>query len=369
MKKPLIYVAVMLLFASCSNVTTGFEMIGEFEDGKYVNDFSIDSRYWPSFMMVIPENTDLDNKEFEAVAIFNDYGVMNEQNPVGYNISHFTQNGINAKRKTIFSIEDKPNLYLYLDDANAESVAYSTYDDDLGAYEYFIQGIDGGDTKKVANGDADKLNSFSSVVGKEIFWTEVEGDGVAIIRDELDGDREVMVSYDNAYAFLLESNGDYIAYYVEIFDEEYNLLSNEAIVYDVNTNEVIKTFEVDSDFEITAGSYDGKYVFLTAYDYGSDQYIYARLSQNGDLKVFDYSDENSFTFTGSGNRVMSTKAQSSPRDDYYSATIADLSSGEQDNYTDLLNAGIYNGYLFYVACDVNSTYLIDGISLHIKKAE
>ena len=369
MKNPLIYIVVALLLTSCSNVTTGFEMIGEFEDGKYTNDFSIDSRYWPSFMMVIPEHTDLENKEFEAVAIFNDYGVMNEQNPVGYNISHFTQNGINAKRKTIFSIEDKPNLFLYLDDANTESVAYSTYDDDLGAYEYFIQGIDGGDTKKVANGDGDKLNSYSSVVGKEIFWTEVEGDDVSIIRDHLDGEREVMVDYTNAYAFLLESNGAYIAYYVEIFDEDFNLESNEVIVYDVNANKEIQSFDVDDNLEITSGSYDGTNVFLTAYDYGNEEYLYARMRPNGKLDVYDTSDDNDFTFTGSGSRVMALETQSSPRDDYYEAEVSNITSGDSDTYSDLLNAGFYNGYLFMVECDLNSNYLIDNLSLRIEKAE
>lgn len=365
---PLIILAIILI-SSCSNVTTGFEMIGEFKDGKYINDFSIDSRYWPSFVMVIPENTDLTEKKFEAVAIFNDYGVLNEQNPVGYNISHFTQNGITAKRKTIFAIEDDPDVSLFLDDANAESVAYSTYNDDLGLYEVFIQGIEGGDNRLVASGDGDKLNSYASVVGKEIFWTELDGDEISIMKGSLTGDKEEVIYYENAYGFLLESNGSYIAYYIEEFDEDYNLLSNDVIIYDVNANKVVKTFEVDSDLELTSGNYDGESVFFTAYDYANENYLYSKLLSNGDLEVYKTDDENVTTFTGSGDQVMAMKALSGARSDFYEADVYHMTSGDEEHYTDLLNSGFYNDYLFYVECDVNSNYLIDDISLHITKGK
>lgn len=369
MKKLSLIALVLLLFSSCSNVTTGFEMIGEFKDGKYSNDFSIDSRYWPSFVMVIPENTDLADKKLEAVAIFNDYGVMNEQDPVGYNISHFTQNGLNAQRKTIFAIEDDPDISLYLDDACTESVAYSTYDDNLELFELYIQGIDGGDSRRVASGDGDKLNSYASVVGEEIFWTEVKGDELFIYRESLDGDKEEVMYYPNAYGFLLESNGPYIAFYVEEFDEEYSLLSNDVFVYDIYDNEVIKTFDVYSDLEIISGNYDGKDVFMTAYDYAYDEYLYARMDKDGELDYFLTSEENYLTFTGCGSRGMGMEAMSGGRSDYYEAEIYDFDKEESDYLEDLLNAGFYNDYLFYVECDINSSNLINDVTLYIENGK
>ncbi|MFT5828168.1 MAG: hypothetical protein ACI9AB_001124, partial [Urechidicola sp.] len=47
---------------------------------------------------------------------------------------------------------------------------------------------------------------------------------------------------------------------------------------------------------------------------------------------------------------------------FYEAVVVDLESGDEEHYTDLLNAGFYNDYLFYVECDVTSAYLIDDIS-------
>ena len=369
MSKHLLFILSVLLLSACSNVTTGFEMIGEFKDGIYENDFSIDSRYWPSFVMVIPEHTDLDNKKFEAVAIFTDYGIMNEQNPVGYNISHFEQNGIKAQRKTIFAIEDKDNLSLYLDDANVESVSYSTYDSDLDIYEYYIQSIDGGESKLVASGDPDKLNSYSSVVGDRIYWMEIKGDGFEILSDAVDGSKEVELSYENGYAVMLESNGDYITYYVEEYDEDYNILSNDLVVYDVVNNKILKTVDVNPDFEVTAGNYDGKYFFITAYDYGTQEYFYARVNSAGAMSEVERTDSNEYTFTGSGNKYMKISALSGPRASFYGADVNDLATGDSEYLTDLLNAGFYNNYLFYVECDVNSSYLIDNLTLTIKKGE
>ncbi|MFT5619890.1 MAG: hypothetical protein ACJAVH_000373 [Bacteroidia bacterium] len=54
---------------------------------------------------------------------------------------------------------------------------------------------------------------------------------------------------------------------------------------------------------------------------------------------------------------------------FYEAVVVDLESGDEEHYTDLLNAGFYNDYLFYVECDVTSAYLIDDISLHITKGK
>lgn len=369
MKKHFLFLSVVaFLLNSCSNVTTGFEMIGEFKDGKYINDFSVDSRYWPSFVMVIPEKTNLDEKQLEAVAIFNDYGVMNEQNPVGYNISHFTQNGINTKRTTLFEIEDREDLYLYLDDANAESIAFSTYDETMDAYDFYIQSINGDDPKKVASGDADKLNSYSTVVGTDIYWTELIGDDVEIVKDGLNGSREVVQSYTNAYGFLIESHGPYYVYYMEEYDEEdYSLLNNEVVVVDASSNSAITHIQLDDDYEITTGVYDGEYVFFTAYDYGTGNYFYGRLHENGHIDKYTESEDNDFTFTGVGDRVMDLSAYSGAKSDYYKAHLSNILTLDTDaTYEDLLNAGFYNNYLFYVACDLNSAYLIDNISLHIE---
>lgn len=367
-KIPLVFLT-LIFFSSCSNVTTGFEMIGEFKDGVYKNDFSIDSRYWPSFVMVIPEHTDLEDNKFEAVAIFTDYGIMNEQNPVGYNISHFTQKGINAQRKTIFAIEDKDNLSLYLDDANTESVAYSTYDSDLDLYEYFIQSIDGGESKLVASGDPDKLNSYSSVVGDRIYWMEIKGDGFEILSDAVEGSKEVLLSYDNGYAVLMESNGDYIVFYVEEYDEDYNLVSNDILVYDVVNDQVSKTVDLDSNYEVTAGNYDGNYFFITAYDYGTEEYFYARVNRAGAISELERAESNDFTCTGAGDRYMMLSALSGQRSSFYEADLVDLATSKSEYFTDLLNAGFYNNYLFYVECDVNSSYLIDNLTLTISKAK
>lgn len=369
MKNYSLIILVFTLISSCSNVTTGFEIIGDFEDGSYVNDFSVDSRYWPSFVMVIPEHTDLEEKKLEAIAIFNDYGLMNEQNPVGYNISHFKQNGITTKRKTIFAIEDDDETSLYLDDANAESVAYSTYNDRLERYELYIQEIEGGESKLVASGDGEKLNSYASVVGEEIFWTELKGDEVAIYKQSLNTAKEEVVFYENGYGFLLESNGPYIAYYVEEFDENYNLLSNDVIIYDVVLGSVMEIFQVGSNLEITSGSYDGESVFLTAYDYDKEEYLYGRLNRRDGLEVYTTEEENNITFTGCGSRVMAMNALSGAKADFYEADVFDMNTDTWDYYTDLLNAGFYNDYLFYVECDVNSSYLIDGISLSIQKGK
>ena len=369
MSKPLIFILSFIVLSSCTNVTTGFEMIGEFKDGVYENDFSIDSRYWPSFVMVIPEHTDLENKKFEAVAIFTDYGIMNEQNPVGYNISHFEQNGINAKRKTIFSIEDKENLSLYLDDANTESVSYSTYDSDLDIYEYFIQSINGGKSKLVASGDPDKLNSYSSVVKDRIYWMEIKGEGFEILSDAVEGKKEVVLAYENGYAVLLESNGDYIVYYVEEYDDDYNLLSNDLVIYDVINKKILKTVDLNVDYEVTAGNYDGEYFFVTVFDYGTEEYFYARINRSGAVSEVSRSEENKFTFTGSGDRYMMLSALSGARSSYYAADVTNLATNKSDRYTDLLNAGFYNNYLFYVECDVNVNYLIDNLTLTIKKAK
>ncbi len=369
MKKLFLIVLLATFLSSCSNVTTGFEMIGEFTDSNYVNDFSIDSRYWPSLVMVIPENTDLEGKKLEAVAIFNDYGIMNEQDPVGYNISHFTQNGINTQRKTIFAIEDNPDVSLFLDDACAESVAYSIYDDSLELFELYIQEIDGGNRRLVASGDGDKLNSYASVVGEEIFWTEIKGDEFFIYRESLDGDKEEVIYYPNAYGFLLESNGPYISFYVEEFDDDYSLLSNEVFIFDINSNEIIKSFDVYSDLELISGNYDGKEVFVTAYDYAYDEYLYARMDRDGELEYFLTSEDNDLTFTGCGSRAMGMEAMAGGYSDYYEAEVYNFETEESDFLDDLLNAGFYNGYLFYVECAINSNGLINDISLYIENGK
>ncbi|MGB1248154.1 MAG: hypothetical protein ACPG4Z_04660 [Chitinophagales bacterium] len=342
-----------------------FHMTGNFDDGVYTNVFEVESRYWPSFMMVIPENTDLQNEKFEAVAIFDDYGIANETYPVGKNISFFQQDGSNADRKTLVEVEDD-DITLYLDDANQTGIAYSFYDERMDMYDVYYYDIHDEESKMVASGDVDKLNSFASVVGDKIYWTEIDGDDFAIYSDGIGYEKEEVIYQKNAWGVLLESHGDYLVYFLETYTDDYEYLTNDVIIYDLTTNEISQSVEVDMDYEVLSGNYDGENIFITAYDYENYVYVNAEIDHDG-MHVVNEEDDFVTTFTGAGSKNFLMKAQEYYHGDFYEAEYLDIHTGEEESFSDLLNAGIYNNYFFYIECDVNTDQLINELTLVLEE--
>jgi hypothetical protein len=333
-------------------------------------DFDKESQYWPSYLMVLPENTDLDDKRIEAIIIYNDYGTDKEQNPIGYNISYYKQDGITVKNKSILSVEDSEEETLYLEDANSKCIAYSIYNYDSEIFQYFIKSFDSEEGKLVAQGDAEKLSSYATVAGTEIFWVESDGDAKKIFRDAEDGKKELLVGYENAYVVMIESYSDeYIAYYVENFDTAYNLISNEIVVFDIVANTELKVIDIDDNYELSSANYDGVNAFFSAYDYGTEMYVHGKALKNGTSVIYEESENNDYTVTGNDNHIFFRKDMEGLHEGYYYGRKLNLDSEEELEYNDLLNASIANGYFYYISCDVNYDNLIDNIYLNVFKLE